>query len=176
MKLSKKSIPTLVNSILLLGIICFISIYLLEDKREQIVYVDNVELFSNFNMAKDLNQQHQNQLQLQKNRVDSLVTLLQNVEQGTDYSADQQRFVAENNKLREMGEYFAGEVSQQVWTRLNSYMEEYGKHHDYQIILGTQGNGNLMFAEDARNITQEFIQFANNKYEGKDNPIAALSE
>ncbi len=148
----------------------------METKKDPIVYVDNVKLFSNFNMAKDLNQQHQSELQQQKNKVDSLVALLQAADEGADNAAQQQQFVFENNKLREMGEYFAGEVSQQVWSRLNGYMQEYGKENNYEIVLGTQGSGNLMFAKEARNVTQEFIAYANNKYEGKDVPLAALSK
>lgn len=118
-------------------------------------------------MSKDLGKAHQKGLQSQKKTVDSILAVLQKSDQDKAQEDLQRHFVFENNKLKEMGEYFTTNVSQQVWSRLNSYMEEYGTKKNYSIILGTQGNGNIMYAQKELDITKDFIEFANKKYEGE---------
>ena len=118
-------------------------------------------------MSKDLNKIYQEDLKKQKGTVDSIVEILQNPDNTGANEELQRRFVLENNKLKEMGEYFKNNVSQQVWSRINSYIEEYGQKNNYSIIMGTQGNGNIMFAQKELDITKDFIEFANMKYEGK---------
>ena len=129
--------------------------------------MDNVKLFSSFNMSKELNKLHQEDLRKQKNTVDSIVNILQKQMDSDSSTELQKQFVRENNKLKEMGEYFTGRVSQQVWDRINSYIVAYGKEKNYSIILGTQGNGNIMFGKGTLDVTDDFIQYANWKYEGQ---------
>ncbi|MFK5982274.1 MAG: OmpH family outer membrane protein [Flavobacteriaceae bacterium] len=131
------------------------------------VYVDNVAVFSGFNLAKDLNSIHQKELKLQKNKVDSIITILQADPESNPTEQQQRQFVFENNKLKEMGEYLQNEVSQQVWNRINDYIQLYGDQNNFKIILGTQGNGNIMYGDKEVDITNAFIEFANNKYEGE---------
>lgn len=139
----------------------------LENKEPNVVYLDNVKVFSTFNLAKDLNTLHQKKLNSQKKIVDSLVTILKSKPEESPSEEMQKRFVFENNKLKEMGDYFSNEVSQQVWNRLNSYIKEYGEQNKYSIILGTQGNGNIMYGNPTNEITEDFIEYANKKYEGE---------
>lgn len=118
-------------------------------------------------MSKDLSQGHQKNLGDQKRTVDSLLAILQDSEANIGDEELRRNFVFENNKLKEMGDYFTNNVSQQVWSRLNSYMQEYGAQKNYSIIMGTQGNGNIMYAQKHLDVTQDFIEFANKKYEGE---------
>lgn len=99
--------------------------------------------------------------------MDSLVGLLQVDSKENPMEAQQRQFVFENNKLKEMGAYFSNEVSQQVWNRINDYMQLYGKQNNFAIVLGTQGNGNIMYGNKEYNITDAFIEYANKKYEGE---------
>ena len=36
------------------------------------------------------------------------------------------------------------------------------------IILGANGNGNLMYAETNSNVTQQLIEYSNNKYNNEE--------
>ncbi len=164
---SKPSLLSIINSVLLLGFIIFFIFSNLENDTPQIVYLDNVAVFSGFNLAKDLNKLHQKELIHQKKKVDSLVGLLQADSKEEPMEIQQRQFVFENNKLKEMGEYFQNEVSQQVWNRVNDYIQQYGKQNNYKIVLGTQGNGNIMYGDKEVDITEAFIEFANKKYEGE---------
>ena len=73
---------------------------------------------------------------------------------------------ANDQELKQKSDYLSTELSQQVWTRLNKYMTDYGQANNYKIIFGTQGNGNVMYAEEGLDVTNDFLLFANNNYEG----------
>tara|TARA_R110002072_G_scaffold287464_4_gene453159 strand:+ start:31407 stop:31910 length:504 start_codon:yes stop_codon:yes gene_type:complete len=153
--------------ILLVLLVTYHLIFNNGEKNKNTVYIDNVLLFSGFNMTNDIKSTYENELKKQKSIVDSLLIDLQQSEEGTIKEDLQLRFVSENNKLKEMNDYFMNDLSGQVWERLNSYIQEFGELNDYSIILGTQGAGNLMYAKDDMNITKELLEFVNKKYEGE---------
>ncbi|SRX75250.1 hypothetical protein AEQU3_02244 [Aequorivita antarctica] len=158
---------SVINTIALLSLALFFLYTYYGKVNPDVVYVDNIKVFSSFNMSKDLDRTHQKNLQKQKKTVDSIIAILQDSDKNNPNDELQRRFVFENNKLKEMGEYFTNNVSQQVWSRINSYIEEYGTQNNYTLIMGTQGNGNIMYAQKELDVTQNFIEFANKKYEGE---------
>lgn len=54
-----------------------------------------------------------------------------------------------------------------VLNQVNSFVEEYGKENNYDLILGTTSSGSILYGEEAIDITQELIQEINVDYEGK---------
>mgnify|MGYP003665688936 CR=1 FL=1 len=167
MKLKTYLQPVFQLLILLVLLVTYHLIFNNGEKNKNTVYIDNVLLFSGFNMTNDIKSTYENELKKQKSIVDSLLIDLQQSEEGTIKEDLQLRFVSENNKLKEMNDYFMNDLSGQVWERLNSYIQEFGELNDYSIILGTQGAGNLMYAKDDMNITKELLEFVNKKYEGE---------
>ena len=53
-----------------------------------------------------------------------------------------------------------------VLNQVNSLVEAYGKEKDYDIIFGTTLSGNLLYGNDAVDITEELIVEINKSYEG----------
>ncbi len=155
------------NVLLLITIFVLFSFF--NRSESNIVYVDNVTLFNGFNMSKDLGKINNEKITKQKKKLDSLYTIYsifkeqKNTEKAT---ALENQLRSEDQELRKINEYFSNEMSQQVWNRLNQYIKEYGEANQYKIILGTQGNGNIMFAQDGVDITTTVLEYANTKYEG----------
>ena len=79
---------------------------------------------------------------------------------GQEYQMKNQRFQEDNKALIE-------QYDQQIWNQLNQYMKEYGEKNGYDFIYGASGNGNLIHANEAANITEELSQYANKKYKGE---------
>lgn len=167
MKLKTYLLPVLQIFTFIVLLVAYHFIFNKVEDKKNTVYIDNVLLFSGFNMTGDLKSSYQKELQDQKDKVDSLIAELQEAEEGTVKENLQRRFVSENNKLKELNEYFINDLSAQVWERLNLYIQEFGEANGYSLILGTQGAGNIMHADNKLDITQEFLRYANNKYEGK---------
>lgn len=158
------------NMVLALGIIIFLAFYIanLSEKKE-FVYVDNIKLFNGFNMSKDLSDLHNKKIQIQSKQVDSLYQQFQfhiKAKNEAEMKNTQQLLQNADQQLNEQKQYVSTEVSQQVWNRLNEYIKEFSKDNGYTIVLGTQGNGNVMYAKEAIDITPAILEYANLKYEG----------
>lgn len=67
------------------------------------------------------------------------------------------------SKHQQMSEQFTSEV----WKYINDGVVEYGQLNKYEFIYGASGNGNLMYAAEKNDITQDVVQFLNAKYEGE---------
>jgi len=48
--------------------------------------------------------------------------------------------------------------------RINDYLKEFGKDQGYTYILGANGSGNVVYAKDGLNITQEVLDGLNASY------------
>jgi len=58
-------------------------------------------------------------------------------------------------------------MTQTVINDINDFVKDYGKNHGYPIIFGAGGNGNIMYAEEASDLTGEVLEGLNAQYEGK---------
>jgi len=54
-----------------------------------------------------------------------------------------------------------------IWDRINTYVKEYGKENDHSYILGANGDGSIMYADDEEDITAEITEYINLKYSGE---------
>ena len=48
-----------------------------------------------------------------------------------------------------------------IWSELNKRIEDYGKQMGYRYILGANGDGSIMFADEGEDITEQVIEFVN---------------
>ena len=161
-----KLLPIINLVLLIVGAICMVIFLSPKETPKQYGYVDNLTLFSEFNMVQDLQKTKLPALNVQQKRVDSLYQLLQQQTKEAAIQDLKQKMYVENSKLQNLGTEIKQQINSQVWERLNTYLEEFGKEKKVNLIFGIQGNGNIMYADDAYNFTQEAIQFANSKYEG----------
>jgi outer membrane protein len=150
-------------------IVIFIAFYLSNSSSTDIVYVDNVKLFNGFNMSKDLGKINNEKITKQKKKLDSLYTIYSILREQENKEKTQELEVqlrTEDQELKKMNEYLSKDISQKVWNRLNQYVKEYGIANQCKVILGTQGVGNIMYAQEEIDITTRVLEYANTKYEG----------
>ena len=58
-------------------------------------------------------------------------------------------------------------MMQAVLNQINSFVEDYGEAHDYDVILGTTSSGSILYAEEGLDITEELINALNKNYRGE---------
>lgn len=58
-------------------------------------------------------------------------------------------------------------LSQGVYNQINDYIKQYGEANGYLIILGTTNNGNILYGQDAIDITKDVLEGLNKSYKGK---------
>jgi outer membrane protein len=68
--------------------------------------------------------------------------------------------------LEEDNQVQTKKYDEEIITQLNQYVQDYGKEMGYAYIYGNNGEGSLMYADDARVITREMIEYVNNRYKG----------
>ncbi len=54
--------------------------------------------------------------------------------------------------------------SEELYARLNTYLKKHNQNKNYSFVLGYQGGGGILFANDSLNITKEVIQGLNKEY------------
>lgn len=154
----------------LIGLIIVVALinYLQSNNQEDIAYINNIQLFNSFNMTKDIKTLEEAKINAQGKELDSLYALLQSKKDKESVSLKniQQQIAYKSKSFQELQDDYTHNLSKNVWNRLHIYIKEYAQAHNLKIILGTSGNGNVMFAEEAIDITNQILEFSNKKYEG----------
>nr|WP_281310768.1 OmpH family outer membrane protein [Flavobacterium flavigenum] len=131
------------------------------------MYVDNIKLFDNFNMTKELKNSGEKEFNLKKTTVDSLYAKLQSPEiSPSEKKLLMQQFVQQKEELEQFNQYFAAEQSSKIWARIKSYSSEFSKENKYQLIIGSESKTNVLFADENIDVTNDLLTYINKKYEG----------
>ncbi len=58
------------------------------------------------------------------------------------------------------------EFDEKIITQLNQYVSDFGKANGYDMVYGSTSNGSIMYGSEKNNVTNQVIEFINNKYKG----------
>lgn len=67
----------------------------------------------------------------------------------------------ERNRLSELYQLKSQTFQDSVWALINAEVENFGKEKGYKYILGANGSGNIMYADDSEDITEEVLKWIN---------------
>lgn len=172
-----KNIWKLINSILLISVLFYL-FFFNEKSNKEIVFIDNVKVFQEFNMTKELGVVNEKKYKHQLTSFDSLVTQFSELEtilkskkkitkeEKQQYIKEQRKVIQKEKEIEEIRINVKNDINNKVWTRLNSYINSYGKEKKLKLILGAQGSGNIMYGDSITDRTSDFVEYVNYKYEG----------
>ena len=155
--------------ILNLFLICIIVIFifLTFNLQPKVVYVDNVKIFNDFNMTKELKLSGEKEFNFKKTYLDSLYLKLQSSEiSPQEKKILMQEFIQKKEELEQFNQIFASEQSSKIWTRIKSYTSEFSKENKYKLIIGSENKSNVLFADEDIDVTNDLLTYINKKYEG----------
>jgi len=167
--------------IIALSIVClvFLSLFVYHTYfKQKVGYIDVPKVFNEFGMKKELTDQYKKVEQLRKRMLDSLTMDLQlmasrlrgqkkpDEEQVKAFDIKRNDFLTQKRNIEEDNANLSSQYDKQILERMSQYIVEYGKQNNYDIILGADGNGAVMYAKDAWNISDEVAKYINNKYKG----------
>ena len=166
--INKYKLHPIINSIILLTIILIGSSHLIINNEQDTVFVDNIKLFNSFNMTKDIKFIEEAKIKKQGNELDSLYAIFQSVKNKENISTKniQQQIAYKSRAFQELQDNYTKNLSKNIWNRLNGYIKEYAQSHNIKIVLGSMPNGNVMYAGESIDFTNQIIMFSNQKYEG----------
>lgn len=145
----------------LIGITTFL---LFTNSREKmsIVVIDNLKVFESFQMKKDYDIKIEKELSREKVLLDSISTLLKNSPIEDLKLKKEYKIVSDN--LNSKFELLSRQYTNEVYLRLNDYLKLFGEKNNLDIIVGSTGQGNIVFTNQHSDLTDEAIKFINNKY------------
>ncbi|WP_396146006.1 OmpH family outer membrane protein [Flavobacterium sp.] len=173
-----KRLPLILSALAIL--LAAVSFYFAKSSSE-LVYVDVNKLIEGYKRTKIAKAEFDKKANTMKGNIDSLMTgwqkelqsyekeraslspkelqlkqeLLQNKQQQINgYQEAIQKKIQEEDK----------KVTQTVINDINDYVKEYGKKHGYKIIFGASGGGNIMYADDSSDLTEEVLKGLNADY------------
>lgn len=159
-------------------------IYYLHFEGKKTVFVESSRLLSNYKGMLAAKQQYQAKSSVWQANIDTLVNDVQksikNYEASSaGYSTKEKELAQEliRTKQRQLADYQkaiqdkAGQedakMTSQVLDEVNAYIKRYGEEHGYKIILAASEYGNIAYAEEELNITDEILEGLNKEYAGE---------
>lgn len=171
--ISNKIFPLAILAISI--IFCFSYVYYTKPKYGYIILQD---VFNEFKLKKELQKKLEQVKSFRQKEIDSLkidLTILSKKIQTNVASKDEKdlferKRIEFNQKMQIFEEDNAAMTKQydnEIITQLNQYIKDYGTKNNYDMILGNNSDGSLMYGKEAFNITKDVTAFINEKYEGK---------
>lgn len=171
-------------SIAVIALIASISSFFYFQSQNDLVYVDVNKLIEGYSRTKVERQAFTKKTEVLKANVDSLVTNWQSELKSyekervsmskKEIELKQQLLNTKQQQLNNYQQVIQKQIqeedqkmTQTVVNDINDYVKEYGKTHGYPIIFGAGGSGNIMYAEDASDLTEKVLKGLNNQYAGK---------
>ncbi len=152
-------IRSLLSSILLFLLVVSVS----SCSNNKTAYVDMFKLVQEFELQKEYSEEAKREMDKEKSIIDSVIYVQKLTDPASYENIKAELYGAYYRKVEERNR----EIEKMIWKRLNPYLTDYGKEHKYSIIYGANGTGNVLYADEALNITDEVIKYINNRYHGK---------
>jgi outer membrane protein len=150
-------------------------------KEKKHVYVEMGKIYSEFQLAKELNKEFEAGLKLRKNTVDSLYKELQlkteelrmnekkTMADVEKVARMEQAYLYKQQQIEKENQMISEQLNTKIWNQLNQYLGDYGKKNRYAFLFGANGQGNIMYACEDENVTSEAIAYVNARYSGQIN-------
>lgn len=155
----------LISLLSLLSIATVLVIYYVKSNTS-IAYVDNSKLFADFKMTKELKNTVEKELQFKNSQLDSLQLLLKLTSDQDLRSSIMQRLITQQQAIEDYQKNFIDSNSAKIWSRIEAYSKDFARKNDYDIIIGSQYKGDILYGEDKLNVTVQLLDFINKKYDG----------
>lgn len=161
-------------------VLSVVAIYMAKSSSE-LVYVDVSKLIQGYSRTQIAKAEFEKKANVMKANVDSLVgnwqKELKNYEkERSSLSPKELKLKQEllGNKQQQINGYQEAiqkkiqeedkKMTQTVINDINDYIKEYGKDHNYKIIFGASGGGNIMYADESSDLTEDVLKGLNEEY------------
>ena len=171
-----------------IGILNFLAVSVLSvlffKNTQDVVYVDSTRLLANYKGMIDARTAYQEKASAWKANVDTLTVgvqrhIMKYEKESSKMSAkerqlSQELIQAKQKQLYDYQQAINAQAQQEdskmtssVVTQVNTYIKKYGESNGYQVILAATEYGNLAFADERLDITDQILDGLNKEYEGR---------
>jgi outer membrane protein len=160
-----------------------ISSYLYATKPKT-AYVNLSQLYNEFELKKKLEQQLSTVQQFRQKTLDSLELGLKALSRNiqaidgeklkdeyhaglAEFENRKQEYLYKQKSFGEDNSTLTEQYSAQIWKQLNQYVKDFGEANHYTYIMGGDGTGSMMYANQADDLTQTLVAYTNSRYKGE---------
>jgi len=172
------------NGALVVIMIGMAGLYYLQLKNAPIVYVNTSLLLNRYEGMIAARSDFEKKAQAWKANIDTLTVEVQNAimeyEKGTRtmtvrekelgrqlIEAKQEKLANYQRAIRDKSKQEDFTATQAVIAEVNAYLKAYGEEHGYRIILAATEVGNIAYADEGLDITEEVVEGLNKAYRGE---------
>jgi outer membrane protein len=157
-------------------------LFLSNDQR--LVYVDSGQLINNYKGMQEARKVYQEKAFIWKSNIDTLTNEIQT--QILRYEKEQGKMTTKERSLsqdlirtkqKQLQEYHQAmnmqaqqedaRMTSEVMTHINSYLKKYGKVKGYNIVMAATQYGNIAYADEGLDVTQDVLEGLNKEYKPK---------
>jgi outer membrane protein len=163
------------------ALILLCAFYWMYTKVPKVAYVKVQEVYSQFELKKELEKKMFNVTNARKSILDSMEIKLKSMNlsfkniHGKDKLEESklrfqnlsQEYYLKKKNFTEDNQRVSEDYESQILKQLNEYIYNYGKEHSLDIIYGANGNGSLMYGSEKFDITEPVTKYVNEHYAGK---------
>lgn len=132
--------------------------------NKETVVIDSFKVFEGFQLKKDYDAKIEKEFAAEKAQLDSMGYKFNTLKNPLEIDALKKDFVLRKRQFDEKFQAVSQKYTNEVYERLNTYIKEYGKKNKLGVIIGSNGQGNVMYRDDAMDVTEKLITFINEKY------------
>ena len=150
----------------------------LTNNRNKVVFVEMGKIYEGFSLSKELNAELQRVLGAREQIIDSLSQDLK--KQAEELKLQTKKTMADVERVAKIEEAYlykkemmekdnqtiSVNYNDKIWNQINQYIADYGKEKGFTIVLGANGQGNIMYGDPSKNVTDEVITYLNSRYSG----------
>ncbi|WP_157807301.1 OmpH family outer membrane protein [Hymenobacter chitinivorans] len=135
--------------------------------QEKVGYVNPVKLMQEYHAATAQQQVFQAKAKVWQQRIDSLKTELDALP--ADGSAKrayrEQELLRYRDAIQQQAQQEDQRLAKGVMEEVNAYIKQYGKEKGYRFILGATNQGNIVYAAEGTDLTDEILEGLNKQYD-----------
>lgn len=131
-----------------------------------IAFVNNKKLFDAFQMTKEIKKSGEKQIQVKQNELKFIYEKVQMTTDIKEREALERVLEQKENDLEVFNQMYSKEQTEKIWNRINGYTKDFFKTKEYKIIIGSETNRDVIYADQSIDVTNDLINFINKKYEG----------
>ena len=100
-------------------------------------------------------------------RIDSLGTELQSLTKTSVAfrNVKEQQLLHYREAVQQQAQRENQRMTQAVLSEINAYIKQYGKQHNYTFILGATDTGNIVYAAEGTDISEDVLKGLNEQYD-----------
>ena len=160
------------------------ALYYLHFSAQKIVYVDSARLLNGYQGMVDARNEYQQKTGVWKANIDTLASEVQqsikDYEKASGGMTKKEKALSQElirTKQKQLTDYQRAmnekatqedsQMTQQVLEQVNAFIKQYGEQKSYRIIMAATDYGNIAYAADGLDITDEVLEGLNKQYAGQ---------